>query len=51
MKAYFLADPMYRERFSQVWLWKVWVPQFNEGSARRVAREPPQSGPPLRFEV
>ena len=50
MKAYFLADPMYRERFSQVWLWKEWVPLFNEESARRAARGP-ESGPPLRFDL
>ena len=50
MKAYFREDPMYRERFSRVWLWKEWVLHFNEEAARRVAGEP-QSGPPLRFDL
>ena len=50
MKAYFREDPMYRERFSRVWLWKEWVPYFNEEEARRVAEEP-ESGPPLRFDL
>ena len=50
MKAYFGEDPMYQERFSRVWLWKEWVPHFNEASARRAAREP-ESGPPPRFDL
>ena len=25
MKAYFLADPIYRDRFSEVWLWSEWA--------------------------
>ena len=44
MKAYFREDPIYRERFADVWLWSKWVSRFNEKSARRAA-EDPQSGP------
>ncbi|MDE2974550.1 MAG: DEAD/DEAH box helicase family protein [Gemmatimonadota bacterium] len=50
MQAYFREDPLYQERFSQVWLWKEWVPHFNEEEARRAARHP-ESGPPLRFDL
>ena len=50
MQAYFREDPLYQERFSQVWLWKEWVPHFNEESARRAARHP-ESGPPQRFDL
>ena len=50
MKAYFGEDPLYQERFSRVWLWKEWVPHFNEAEARRAA-ENPESGPPHRFDL
>ena len=50
MQAYFREDPLYQERFSQVWLWQEWVPHFNEEEARRAARQP-DSGPPLRFDL
>ena len=26
MKAYFVKDPLYRDRFSDVWLWSEWAP-------------------------
>ena len=50
MQAYFREDPLYQERFSQVWLWQEWVPHFNEEEARRAA---PATGfrPPLRFHL
>ena len=50
MQAYFREDPLYQERFSQVWLWKEWVPRFNEEEARRAAQHP-ESEPPLRFDL
>ena len=50
MKAYFREDPLYQEWFSRVWLWKEWVPQFNEEEARRSA-ENPESGRPHRFDL
>ena len=50
MKAYFREDPMYQERFSQVWLWKEWVPRFNEKAARRAAAEP-ESGSFVPFDL
>ena len=25
MKTYFVKDPLYKERFSKVWLWSEWV--------------------------
>ena len=50
MKAYFREDPLYQERFSQVWLWTEWVPHFNEEEARRAAQHP-ESGPPLWFDL
>ena len=25
MKTYFIKDPLYKERFSHVWLWSEWV--------------------------
>ena len=50
MQAYFREDPLYQERFSQVWLWKEWVPHFNEEEARRAAQHP-ESEPPLRFDL
>ena len=50
MKAYFREDPIYRERFADVWLWTEWVPRFNEESARRAA-EDPQSGPPVQLDL
>ena len=28
MKTYFIEDPLYRERFSQVWLWSEWASQW-----------------------
>ena len=34
MKTYFTQDPLYRDRFSQVWLWSEWVasrPDFSGG--------------------
>ena len=50
MQAYFREDPLYQERFSQVWLWQEWVPHFNEEEARRAAQHP-ESEPPLRFDL
>ena len=50
MQAYFREDPLYRERFSRVWLWQEWVPHFNGEEARRAARHP-ESAPPLRFDL
>jgi len=50
MQAYFREDPLYQERFSQVWLWQEWVPHFNEEETRRAAQQP-DSGPPLRFDL
>ena len=50
MRAYFREDPMYRERFSQVWLWKDWVPHFNQEAARRAAAKP-GSPPPSQFDL
>ncbi len=50
IQAYFREDPLYQERFSQVWLWQEWVPHFNEEEARRAAQRP-DSGSPLRFDL
>ena len=50
MAAYFREDPIYRERFSEVWLWKDWVPHFNERVARKAA-DNPETGPLLRFDL
>ena len=50
MTAYFREDPIYRERFSGVWLWRDWVSHFNELAAREAA-DHPEAGPPLRFDL
>ncbi|MDE0659750.1 MAG: restriction endonuclease [Gammaproteobacteria bacterium] len=50
MAAYFRRDPIYRDRFSQVWLWKEWVPHFNERAARAAAGDP-EGGAPIRFDL
>ena len=42
MKAYFVKDPPYAERFSKVWLWSEWAvrrPGFDGGVARARARD------------
>lgn len=50
MQAYSREDPLYRERFSRVWLWTEWVPHFSEEEARRAAQDP-ESGPSLPFDL
>ena len=50
MATYFREDPIYRERFSQVWLWRDWVPHFNALAARKAA-DHPESGSPPRFDL
>ena len=50
MATYFREDPIYRDRFSRVWLWKDWVPEFNALAAREAADQP-GSGPPPRFDL
>ena len=50
MATYFREDPIYRDRFSRVWLWKDWVPHFN-ALAARAAADRPESGPPARFDL
>ena len=50
MATYFREDPIYRERFSQVWLWRDWVRHFN-ALAARTAADHPESGSPLRFDL
>lgn len=50
MAAYFREDPIYRDRFSGVWLWKDWVPHFNELAARE-ANDHPESGSPNLFDL
>ena len=49
MATCFREDPIYRDRFSQVWLWKDWVPHFNRLTARAVAADP-SAGAPLKFD-
>ena len=39
-----------RSGSTQVWLWKEWVPRFNEEETRRAAQHP-ESEPPLRFDL
>ena len=34
MKTYFIEDPLYRERFSHVWLWTEWASQRDEFNGR-----------------
>ena len=34
MKTYFIEDPLYRERFSHVWLWTEWALQRDEFNGR-----------------
>ena len=50
MATYFREDPIYRERFSKVWLWRDWVPHFNELAAREAA-DRPEAGPAHRFDL
>ena len=50
MATYFREDPIYRDRFSRVSLWKDWVPEFNALAARESADQP-ESGPPPRFDL
>ena len=50
MATYFREDPIYRDRFSRVWLWKDWVPHFN-ALAARAAIGRPESGRPPRFDL
>ena len=50
MATYFREDPIYRERFSQVWLWRDWVPRFNALAAQEAA-DHPEAGPPVRFDL
>ena len=50
MATYFREDPIYRDRFSRVWLWKDWVPEFNALAAREAA-DHPESGSPHRFDL
>ena len=50
MAAYFREDPIYRDRFSRVWLWKDWVPHFNKIAAREAA-DRPEAGAPTRLDL
>ena len=34
MKAYFVQDPLYRDRFSDVWLWPEWVAERSDFARR-----------------
>ena len=36
MKAYFLQDPSYRDRFSEVWLWSEWVKERSDFSGQDI---------------
>ena len=36
MKAYFLQDPLYRERFSEVWLWSEWAKERSDFSGQDI---------------
>ncbi len=50
VQAYLREDPLYRERFSHVWLWPEWVRRFNEDESRRAAQDP-ESKPPMWFDL
>ena len=50
MAAYFREDPIYRDRFSRVWLWTDWVPHFNK-LATREAADRPEAGAALRLDL
>ena len=56
MKSYFLKDPLYRERFPEVWLWSEWAKERPDFSGTDigidlVARRAWERGGVLRHPV